>query len=247
MCFQGTFTVLRRVISIENFPRLASRSVLHFKLQLPKERSMSFFLPVVRFTIKTFVSIALLRLPSAETAFNGNLSSFPFRSPCGFRSGNLLRFPCGFRGGEGCIKSGDKLIFQSKTTRSTFCSCELSLARDDFLRKLSGSCEPSDLRPFCYNIEKNTQHLLVVRTSSDCSLWSWTPTHLWRGSLDPFDLASNSVKNLRPLPPFLDDPLWLTWYIKCNTSDAHFATFFALFYQLYFNLSYQQLLITFET
>lgn len=116
--------------------------------------------------------------------------------------------------------------------------CGLPLAGDDFLRKPSGTYEPSNLRLSCFNMDKNTQHFLVARITSDCSLWSWTPTRPWCRSCDPFDLASSSIKNYTPPPPFLGDPLWLTWWIKYTTSNTRFATFFALFYKLCFNRSY---------
>ena len=97
-----------------------------------------------------------------DTAFNGYLFRLPSRSPCGFHSGNLPTVTFRNPRWRGCIKSGDKSIFQSTKTRYFLTlaghSCEPSLARSDFLRKFSGTCEPSDLRLFCYNIEKNTQH-----------------------------------------------------------------------------------------
>jgi hypothetical protein len=101
--------------------------------------------------------------PAAETAFNGLLPSPPWRSPCGFRCGSLLIAPLRKPVWRGCIKSGDNQSFNQQKPGVLSHSCERSLARGDFLRKLSGTYEPSDLRPFCYNIQKNTQHLLVAR------------------------------------------------------------------------------------
>ena len=92
-------------------------------------------------------------LPSV-IAFDGDFFRHPFlvslrfpfpESPSWFLCRNLER--------SGCNQSDDKSIFQSKNIRSTFHPLRaLSLAREDFLRKPSGTCEPFNLRPSCYNI-----------------------------------------------------------------------------------------------
>ena len=110
-------------------------------------------------------------LPSVTT-FEGDSFRHPFLVS--------LRFPfpespswllCSYLERSGCNQSDNESIFQSKHIPSTFLPLRaLSLAREDFLRKLSGTCEPFNLRPFCYNIQKNTWHLLVVRPALDYSL-----------------------------------------------------------------------------
>lgn len=107
--------------------------------------------------------------PAAETAFNGHLPSPPWRSPCGFPCGSLLIASLRKHFWRGCIKSGDNQSFNQQKPGVLSRSCERSLARGDFLRKLSGTYEPSDLRPFCYNIQMNTRCLFGSPDCPDCS------------------------------------------------------------------------------
>jgi len=73
---------------------------------------------------------------------------FPFReSPSWLLCSNLER--------SGCNQSDNESIFQSKHIRSTFQPLRaLSLSREDFLRKLSGTCEPYNLRPFATTFKR---------------------------------------------------------------------------------------------
>jgi hypothetical protein len=90
----------------------------------------------------------------------------------GSDTGISFWFPCGFLRDRDALSREINQSFNQKTPGVLSCSCEHPLARADFLQKLSGTYEPSHLRPFCYNIEKNIQHFLAVRITSDCSLCS---------------------------------------------------------------------------
>jgi hypothetical protein len=159
----GYSLCLATPVSFENFPRLASPSA--FTQASTTLRTLCAFFPAGRpiHPLNLRFVCASPASPAAETAFNGLLPSPPWRSPCGFRCGSLLIAPLRKPVWRGCIKSGDNQSFNQQKPGVLSHSCERSLARGDFLRKLSGTYEPSDLRPFCYNIQKNTQHLLVAR------------------------------------------------------------------------------------
>jgi hypothetical protein len=118
--------------------------------------------------------------PNRASSASCHQSSLLRVLPSGIRSLVSLRFPFAespswllysYLERSGCNQSDNESIFQSKHIRSTFLPLRaFSLAREDFLRKLSGTCEPFNLRPSCYNIRKNTWHLLAVRPALDCSL-----------------------------------------------------------------------------
>lgn len=141
----------------------------HFKLQLPSKHFVPFFMPAVRCSRGICIPSVPLRLPLLVKLLLTAISSAPpLRSPCGSRfrvsPHGLLAEACL----EGVHQVGRLINLSINKNPEYF----LTLARCDFLRKLSGTYEPSDLRPFCYNIEKNTQHLLVARIALDYSLRS---------------------------------------------------------------------------
>lgn len=165
----GYFHCLATPVSFENFPRLASPSVFTLSFNYLKN-TLCLFLAGRPMPARNLRFVYASPAPlAAETAFNGHLPSPPWRSPCGFRCGYLLFASFRMPLWRGRIKSGDNQSFNQQKPGVLSHSFERSLAGGDFLRKLSGTYEPSDLRPFCYNIQKNTRHLFGGPDYPDCS------------------------------------------------------------------------------
>jgi hypothetical protein len=167
-CDGGAYRLLSWSCDFRFLPKLPLTCVT-FRLALQTSttlRTLSVSFPagrslLVRALRPDRASSASYHLSSLLTAISSGIRS---GSPCGFLFRNLLHgfFTVTWRG-VGAISRMTNQSFNQKTSGVLSSPCGRSLAREDFLRKPSGTCEPFNLRPFCYNIQKNTWHLLVVR------------------------------------------------------------------------------------
>jgi hypothetical protein len=170
--FQGTFFVLRL-----RFPSKTSCDSHHIPFYTLSFNYLKNAQPL--FSCRPYDSrpkLSLrLRLSGShpvDLAFDGLFFRIPVWSPCGFLSEILRSVTFRILCGGACFKSGNNQSFNQKTPGVLSCSFELTLARNDFLRKLSGTYEPSNLRLSATTLKRTLSTFLVARIALDCSLLS---------------------------------------------------------------------------
>ena len=153
----------------------ATCAALRFTLEASTTlRTLSLFsLPAFRRTPGTCAPFVPLGLSSLK-----ELLLMVFLS--GSRSGCLavsfpkfsVQSPFGSCVEESALSREINQSFNQKTPGVLSCSFELTLARNDFLRKPSGTYEPSNLRLLAATLKRTLSTFLVVRITLDCSLFS---------------------------------------------------------------------------
>jgi hypothetical protein len=154
LAFPGTFTVLRR-----RFPLKTSRGLRLVQLctlNFTSLRTLSAFFPAGRAihsrNLRSVCASSASNLP--ELLLTVLPSGFLSRSPCGFRSGILLHGFLSDSLSEWLHQVGRPINLSINKHPESICPYGLSLARDDFLQKYSGTYEPFYFRLFATTLKR---------------------------------------------------------------------------------------------